>query len=185
MQKMKRSLSLIVISLLLTGCSLSTPSTSSSSSSSSSTDSATGSDRFVGTWVMTSEESDVDGDTFINPATNKLLEINEDGTVEEDFSSLEGLGVCDTTQGRYTGEWMYEGDTFTIDIASAVEEIEPYIDCGPGAGTNAVPRSVVAFSYNGESWEFSLSADGQTLTAVMSGNTGGPAIIITQTFEKQ
>ena len=136
---------------------------------------------WVGEWRMTSEVTSTAAGEITNPATNKTIEFLANNEFIEDYSELEGLGVCDETKGRYSSTWEVEDDSISVDIPGSSEEVEPYIDCGPGAGTNAVPRSIAHFSYDGTSWDIQYDESTDMITATISGPPG----TITQEFERQ
>lgn len=175
MKKISLVCALFSVVFIFSGCSLLT-----ATNSNSNTSSASASSPWVGEWTMISEIADIGAGSITNPATHKTIQFEDGGIFIEDYSTLEGLGACDDTQGRYTSMWTEEDDVISVDVPGSVEEIEPYISCGVDAGTTAVPRSIAHFSYLGDSWIIEYDDAVDSLTATITGPPG----TITQVFER-
>lgn len=178
MKKFLYLFGLLAAVIIFSACTITSPTTSTTSISSTTSSLMP----WIGEWKMISEVSEFASGEITNPATNKTIQFEDNGNVIEDYSELEGLGICTETKGRYTSTWTDQGDNkIAVDVPGSVEEVEPYIDCGPGAGTTAVPRSIAHFSYTGESWNIMYNEGDDTLTATLSGPPGQ----IIQKFERQ
>ncbi len=175
MKKIHLACALFSAVFIFSGCSFSTTTNTNSNTSSTSTSSP-----WIGEWVMTSEVADIGAGSITNPATHKTIQFEDGGVFIEDYSTLEGLGACDDTKGKYTSTWTEENDVISVDVPGSVEEIEPYISCGTDAGTTAVPHSIAHFSYLGDSWMIEYDEAADSLTATITGPPG----TITQVFER-
>jgi len=143
--------------------------------------------KWTGVWVLKSETIASSAGTMTSPGSGTILKLNSDMTAEEDYSHLIGYGeACSSTVGKNTGTWSIseDGDSIGFNHATAVKVIDPYISCGTGAGTTAVPRSVIRFAYGATDWQISLSSDGQTMTARIAGPGGTGAPTLTQVYRK-
>lgn len=186
---MKRFLSFIILTLIasftLTACSL-FPSSDDSTTGSSNVSGAHAD--WVGTWILQKETLLSLPGNIDSPASGTILTLNEDFTASEDYSQLTGYGpTCTSTVGKNTGSWVYDdtSNTISFDHITAVEEIASYVDCGPGAGTTAVPRSLLRFAYDAEhDWVIELSADKQSFTATIQ-SPASADMKVEHTYTKQ
>ena len=133
-----------------------------------------GEGQWIGTWILSSESANTPAGSVTNPGFGTVLEIKDDGTATEDYSALSGYGACDDTSGAYEGTWEYDAnnDYIVFDHAAAVKLVDPYIACGDYAGTNAVPRSLIAFGYGTSDWVLDMAADGNSFLATITSPAG-------------
>ncbi len=135
-----------------------------------------------GTWILESETIQTPVGPITSPITNKILVIDSDLNMTEDYSQLEGLdnpaspiaSGC-TSTGEITSTLTTDSNTNTATVSTGTTVTEPKIDCGV-AGTSAVPRSLTVMD-----WALGILSDGQTMTATA---TFGPSQA-THTYVKQ
>lgn len=178
MKKILSIFALFVGALVFAGCSL--VSSTNTNSNTNTSGPVSDSEPWVGEWSMVSEVATIGGETITNPATNKIISFEAGGTFLEDYTQLQGLGACNDTKGEFSSSWMEDSGIISVDVPGSTEVEAPYIDCGEGAGTNAVPRSIASFSYTGDSWEITHDSATDMLTATISGPPG----TVTQTFAR-
>lgn len=109
------------------------------SSTSSVTEVVQESNEWNGEWVMISEIIESVAGELTNPATNKHIAI-EGASLIETYDVLEGIGGC-TSTGRIVTEIIFDSED-SAHVEGKFVEVDPYLSCGEGAGTTAVPRSL-------------------------------------------
>lgn len=178
MKKIQFLFAALLAVVVLAGCTSLSTNTNSATTNTNSPNSLA--QPWIGEWRMVSETASTTAGDIENPATNKIIEFNDNNSFTEDYSSLEGLGVCNETRGEYESTWSVDGDVISVDVPGSTELEAPYIDCGANAGTSAVPRSIASFSYSGDSWKILYDEATDRLTAEI---VGPPGTVI-QVFER-